>query len=122
LFTNLIGNGLKYTRSDTPTVVVGARTDDPDWATYFVTDNGIGIDPQFHTKIFQIFRRLHAREEYEGTGAGLAICQKIVQAHGGSIWVESTPGQGSTFFFTLPRSRVPPAAARILETSAVSHG
>ncbi len=86
--------------------MVEARTEIDDsgrWVTLAIQDNGIGIDPRFHDRIFQLFRRLHTREEYEGTGAGLAICQKIVQAHGGRIWVESEVGQGSTFCLTLPR-------------------
>ncbi len=115
LFGNLLTNGLKYQRGPSPTVEVGALPEDSrDWATLYVKDDGIGIDPRFHAKIFQLFRRLHTRDEYEGTGAGLAICQKIVQAHGGRIWVESTPGEGSTFFLTLP---LRPAA---LETSPPS--
>lgn len=105
LLANLISNGLKYNQSAEPWVEVGTRVDEPGpWLTFYVRDNGIGIDPQFHTKIFQLFRRLHTREEYEGTGAGLAICSKIVHAHGGRIWVESEPNQGSTFFISLRRS------------------
>jgi PAS domain S-box-containing protein len=120
LFQNLITNGLKYNKQDRPSVTVGTvshgelpaqRTE----TTFFVRDNGIGIDPKFHSKIFQIFRRLHTREEYEGTGAGLAICQKIAQAHGGKIWVESAPTEGATFYVSLPR---PPADTAMQGTTA----
>ncbi len=104
LLGNLIANGLKYNTQDAPRVEIGAQEGpDKGWVTLFIKDNGIGIDPQFHAKIFQVFRRLHAREDYDGTGAGLAISQKIVQAHGGHIWLESQPGLGSTFYLTLPR-------------------
>jgi PAS domain S-box-containing protein len=119
LLANLIGNGLKYNQNAKPEVVVTAQpgdgsangkrpTPEPGLATIYVRDNGIGIDPRYHEQIFGIFRRLHLPEEYEGTGAGLAICKKIVEAHGGQIWVESQPGQGATFCFTLPR----PAAGK----------
>ena len=109
LLSNLIGNGLKYNDKPDPWVEVSATAGDDDgWVVVAVRDNGIGIEPQFHEKIFQLFRRLHTREEYEGTGAGLAICLKIVQAHGGTIRVESVPTVGTTFFVTLPR---PPASA-----------
>jgi PAS domain S-box-containing protein len=105
LLANLIGNGLKYNASARPEVVVGCRPEAGGrMVTLFVRDNGIGIEPQYHEQIFQLFRRLHRRDEYEGTGAGLAICQKIVEAHGGRIWVESGAGRGTTFFFTLPRA------------------
>ena len=118
LLTNLIGNGLKYNLSPRPEVVVGQAAAKPhsapdlnglevQHATFFVRDNGIGIDPQYHEQIFRIFRRLHRREDYEGTGAGLAICKKIVEAHGGRIWVESEAGKGSTFYFTLPAGGAP---------------
>ncbi len=112
LLGNLIGNGLKYNRSECPRVEVEWVEAPPDKAeagftTIAVRDNGIGIDPKFHARIFELFRRLHTRDEYEGTGAGLAICQKIAQAHGGRIWVESTPGVGSTFFVNLPLAAEP---------------
>src|SRR5207244_2459175 len=104
LLTNLIANGLKSNQSPQPQVVITAApaTDNPSTIVVAVRDNGIGIDPAFHDQIFGIFRRLHQPDEYEGTGAGLAICKKIVESHGGRIWVESQPGKGATFYFTLP--------------------
>ncbi len=128
LLANLVANALKYNRNPAPKVVIGqvsgplpasAPVDvDHRHAVIYVRDNGIGIDPKHHQQIFGIFRRLHQTDEFEGTGAGLAICQKIVQAHGGKIWVESQAGQGATFYFTLPRppqlhqQLTPPASAR----------
>jgi CheY-like chemotaxis protein len=111
LVTNLVANGLKYNQNPAPKVVIGAAAnqDNPARATIFVRDNGIGIDPAFHQQVFGIFRRLHQAEQFEGTGAGLAICKKIVEAHGGRIWVESQLGAGATFYFTLPRPVAAPA-------------
>jgi PAS domain S-box-containing protein len=111
LLSNLISNGLKYNKSPHPEVVIGARQEEADdkqspggnFATIYVRDNGIGIDPAYHDQIFRMFRRLHRRDEIEGTGAGLTICKRIVEAHGGRLWVESVAGQGATFYFTLPR-------------------
>ncbi|MDB5349970.1 MAG: domain S-box [Planctomycetota bacterium] len=100
---NLVGNALKYQLPELqPIVEVSATPGDSGSVTIAVKDNGIGIDPKFHTKIFRIFRRLHTRDEFEGTGAGLAICEKIVLAHGGRIWVESQVGSGATFYVYLP--------------------
>jgi PAS domain S-box-containing protein len=105
LFQNLIGNAIKFVGKDPPRVHVSARGSGNGW-TFSVRDNGIGIAPEFAERIFIIFQRLHGRQQYPGTGIGLAVCKKIVERHGGRIWVESELGKGATFYFTLPKEGV----------------
>jgi len=103
VFQNLIANSIKFRRNELPVIDISARlSEDKSSWLFSVKDNGIGIDPQFHDRIFIIFQRLHGRSEYHGTGIGLAICKKIIQFHKGKIWVESTEGNGSVFYFTIP--------------------
>ncbi len=101
LFQNLIGNAIKFRGDRPPRVEVAARRQGPDWV-FSVADNGIGIEGEFFDRIFQVFQRLHGESEYPGTGIGLAICKRIVERMGGHIWVESTPGAGATFYFSVP--------------------
>ncbi|MGF1450251.1 MAG: ATP-binding protein [Opitutales bacterium] len=110
LFQNLIGNSLKFCGDQKPSIRVSATQEETSWQIC-VSDNGIGIAPEQFSKIFDVFHRLHGREEYDGTGIGLSICEKIVQNHSGRIWVESEPGKGARFYFTLPYQEQPTAAS-----------
>jgi len=110
LFQNLIGNAIKFRGTELPRIHISASRNGNGWI-FSVRDNGIGIAPEYAQRIFVIFQRLHSREKYAGTGIGLSICQRIVERHGGHIWVESELGKGATFYFTLPASKTEPASS-----------
>lgn len=101
VFQNLVGNAVKFTDDRPPEVDIGAERDGRTWR-FWVSDNGIGMDPQHAERVFEPFQRLHGEEDYAGTGIGLAVCARIIEQHGGQIWVDTTPGEGSVFVFTLP--------------------
>jgi light-regulated signal transduction histidine kinase (bacteriophytochrome) len=108
VFVNLISNALKYNDKRERWIEIGVAPRNP--VTIYVRDNGIGVAEQNYSKVFDIFRRLHGRDEFGGgTGAGLTIARKTIQRHGGRIWLTSTPGEGSTFFFTLQAEERPPS-------------
>lgn len=102
LFQNLLSNAMKFRGNEPPRIQISAQERDGEFV-FAVKDNGIGIEPQHADRVFVIFQRLHSREEYPGTGIGLAVCRRIVERHGGKIWFDSAPGTGTTFFFSLPK-------------------
>jgi light-regulated signal transduction histidine kinase (bacteriophytochrome) len=101
LFQNLISNSLKFFKKKPLQIQVGSENRENEWL-FWVRDNGIGIEPRFFEKIFELFQRLHTREEYPGAGLGLSVCKKTVELHGGKIWCESELGKGTCFYFTIP--------------------
>jgi hypothetical protein len=104
LFQNLIGNSIKFCAATSPRIHIGVRYAGGGY-TFAVKDNGIGFEPRYADRIFHIFERLHGPEAYPGTGIGLALCRRVVERHGGRIWVDSLPGKGSTFYFTFPDAK-----------------
>ncbi len=103
VFSNLIGNAIKYTAGvSNPQVEIGCKTGD-DENIYYIKDNGVGFDMEYKEKLFQLFQRLHSEDEFEGTGVGLAIVKRIINRHNGSVWAESDPGKGATFYFSIPK-------------------
>ena len=124
LFQNLVSNAIKFRGERPPRVHISAHPDGVHWVLS-VRDNGIGIDENHRQEVFQIFRRLHTHEEHEGTGIGLAICKRIVERHGGTIWCESAPAGGSVFLFTIPSTATeeptsPEAAEQTPESTSPS--
>lgn len=104
LFQNLIGNAIKFCKKERPVISVSCENAKNEWIVS-IKDNGIGISEEFYPRIFQVFQRLHTRDEYSGSGIGLAVCQRITERHGGRIWVSSAPGDGSTFYFSIPKEK-----------------
>jgi light-regulated signal transduction histidine kinase (bacteriophytochrome) len=104
LFQNLISNAIKFRSDEALKIHISSQDSGNNWL-FKVSDNGIGIDQEHQDKIFNVFKRLHTRDKYEGTGIGLAICKRVVDRHGGQIWVESELGKGSTFCFTIPKNK-----------------
>jgi light-regulated signal transduction histidine kinase (bacteriophytochrome) len=101
LFQNLVSNAIKYRSNERPLIEISAQRDDSDFWTFSVADNGIGIAPEHAKQVFGLFKRLHSADSYEGTGVGLAICERVVERYGGTIWVEPRSPRGSTFHFKL---------------------
>ena len=104
LFEQLVANAIKFRNNAAPEIQIHAEKEDRTWI-FSVNDNGMGIDSEYHDRVFEIFKKLHPNAAYPGTGVGLAICKRIIERHEGKIWVESTLGDGATFFFTLPDTR-----------------
>jgi light-regulated signal transduction histidine kinase (bacteriophytochrome) len=110
VFANLLSNALKYVRSDRAPRIEVKGWADGDKSVYCVKDNGVGFDMAYYDKLFGVFQRLHAESEFPGTGVGLAIVQRVVTRHGGVVWAESLPDQGSSFYFSLPKAAIGGAA------------
>ena len=117
LLQNLVGNAIKFRGASPPRISVSCAEAGHEYV-FTVSDNGIGVAPQFLERVFKIFQRLHTREEYPGTGVGLALCKKIVENHGGRIWAESGPGKGTDFHFTIPKNPAGAAAREKKDAAA----